>query len=42
MEIWNGFIYGPEAAKELFLFDEAYDINLLDEIVLKEIQKRKE
>ncbi len=37
MEIWNGFIYGPEAAKELFLFDEAYDINLLDEIVLKEI-----
>ena len=37
MEIWNGFIYGPKEAKELFLFDEAYDINLLDEIVLKEI-----
>ena len=37
MEIWNGFIYGPKEAKELFLFDEAYDIKLLDEIVLKEI-----
>ena len=37
MEIWNGFIYGPNEAKEVFLFDEAYDINLLDEIALKEI-----
>lgn len=37
MEIWNGFIYGPEEAKEVFLFDEAYDINLLDDIALKEI-----
>jgi Xaa-Pro aminopeptidase len=37
MEIWNGFIYGPKEAKEVFLFDETYDINLLDEIALKEI-----
>jgi Xaa-Pro aminopeptidase len=37
MEIWNGFIYGPKEAKEVFLFDECYDINLLDEIALKEI-----
>ena len=37
MEIWNGFIYGPKEAKEVFLFDEAYDINLLDDIALKEI-----
>ena len=37
MEMWNGFIYGPKEAKEVFLFDEAYDINLLDEIALKEI-----
>jgi len=35
MEIWNGFIYGPKEAKEVFLFDEAYDINLLDDIALK-------
>ena len=40
MEIWNGFIYGPKEAKEVFLFDEAYDINLLDEIALKEISGR--
>ena len=37
MEIWNGFIYGPKKAKELFLFDETYDISLLDDIALKEI-----
>ena len=37
MEIWTGFIYGPKEAKEVFLFDEAYDINLLDDIALKEI-----
>ena len=40
MEIWNGFIYGPEEAKKLFLFDEAYDISLLDEIAFKEISGR--
>ena len=40
MEVWNGFIYGPKEAKEVFLFDESYDINLLDEIALKEISGR--
>jgi Xaa-Pro aminopeptidase len=30
-EIWEGFRYGPEAAKEAFEFDEAYPIAQLDE-----------
>jgi Xaa-Pro aminopeptidase len=30
-EIWDGFRYGPEAARERFGFDEAYPIALLDE-----------
>jgi Xaa-Pro aminopeptidase len=29
-EIWDGFRYGPEAAKEIFGFDEAYPIAQLD------------
>ena len=29
-EIWDGFRYGPEAAKVQFGFDEAYSINQLD------------
>ena len=29
-EIWDGFRYGPEAAKEIFGFDEAYPISELD------------
>jgi Xaa-Pro aminopeptidase len=29
-EIWDGFRYGPEAAKELFGFDAAYPIGELD------------
>ncbi|HJV06704.1 MAG TPA: aminopeptidase P N-terminal domain-containing protein [Chromobacteriaceae bacterium] len=29
-EIWHGFRYGPEAAKETFGFDEAYSITELD------------
>ncbi|NOS98388.1 MAG: M24 family metallopeptidase [Methylotenera sp.] len=34
-EIWDGFRYGADAAKEQFGFDEAYSINALDEVVLK-------
>ena len=30
-EIWDGFRYGPEGAKELFAFDECYPIETLDE-----------
>lgn len=30
-EIWDGFRYGPDAAAELFGFDEAYSIAQLDE-----------
>ncbi len=29
-EIWDGFRYGPEAAQEIFGFDEAYAIDELD------------
>jgi Xaa-Pro aminopeptidase len=29
-EIWDGFRYGPEAAREIFGFDEAYSIGELD------------
>jgi Xaa-Pro aminopeptidase len=34
-EIWDGFRYGPEAAKEAFGLDEAYSIKQLDEIIPK-------
>ena len=34
-EIWDGFRYGPEAAKEQFGFDEAYSISQLDEMLPK-------
>jgi Xaa-Pro aminopeptidase len=34
-EIWDGFRYGPEAAKDEFGFDEAYSISQLDEILTK-------
>jgi Xaa-Pro aminopeptidase len=30
-EIWDGFRFGPDAAKEAFAFDEAYSITKLDE-----------
>ncbi len=30
-EIWEGFRYGPQAARERFAFDEAYPIAALDE-----------
>ena len=31
-EIWDGFRYGPDAAREIFGFDEAYSITRLDEL----------
>ena len=34
-EIWDGFRYGPEAAREIFGFDEAYSIMQLDELLPK-------
>ena len=33
-EIWDGFRYGPEAAKETFGFDETYSITRLDEMLV--------
>jgi Xaa-Pro aminopeptidase len=30
-EIWDGYRFGPEAAREKFLFDETYSITQLDE-----------
>jgi Xaa-Pro aminopeptidase len=32
-EIWDGFRYGPDAAKETFGFDAAYSISRLDELM---------
>ena len=32
-EIWDGYRYGPEAAKEAFNFDETYPVTQLDEIL---------
>jgi Xaa-Pro aminopeptidase len=34
-EIWDGFRYGPDGAKEAFGFDEAYSVKQLDELVPK-------
>jgi Xaa-Pro aminopeptidase len=34
-EIWDGFRYGPEAAREAFDFDETYPIFKLDEMLPK-------
>ena len=34
-EIWDGFRFGPTAAKKQFGFDEAYSICQLDEIMIK-------
>ena len=33
LEKWDGFMWGPEAAKDSFGFDEAYDINNIDDIL---------
>jgi Xaa-Pro aminopeptidase len=32
-EIWDGFRYGPDAAREIFGFDEAHPIDELDEVL---------
>jgi len=32
-EIWDGFRYGPDSAREIFGLDEAYSISRLDELV---------
>jgi Xaa-Pro aminopeptidase len=32
-EIWDGFRYGPDAAREIFGFDEAYPIDELDRVL---------
>jgi Xaa-Pro aminopeptidase len=34
-EIWDGFRFGPDAAKTEFGFDETYSINQLDEVLPK-------
>lgn len=34
-EIWDGFRYGPDAAKHEFGFDQAYSFNNLDELMPK-------
>ncbi len=34
-EIWDGFRYGPEAARENFGFDETYSVAKLDELLPK-------
>ena len=34
-EIWSGFRYGPETAKEVFGLDETYSISRLDEMLPK-------
>lgn len=34
-EIWDGFRYGPDAAKEIFGFDEVHPIGQLDELLPK-------
>jgi Xaa-Pro aminopeptidase len=39
-EIWDGYRYGPEAAREAFGFDEAYPISTLDEWLPKLIAEQ--
>jgi Xaa-Pro aminopeptidase len=34
-EIWDGFRFGPEGAKQAFGFDDAYSIKQLDEMLPK-------
>lgn len=34
-EIWDGFRFGADAARETFGFDDAYSIDKLDDVVLK-------
>jgi Xaa-Pro aminopeptidase len=39
-EIWDGFRYGPEAARERFAFDEAHPIESLDEAMAELLQNQ--
>src|SRR5256886_3865203 len=39
-EIWDGFRYGPEAARERFGFDEAYPIDALDEKLVELLENQ--
>jgi Xaa-Pro aminopeptidase len=39
-EIWDGFRYGPEAARERFAFDEAYPISALDEKMVELLENQ--
>ncbi|MDA1332398.1 MAG: aminopeptidase P N-terminal domain-containing protein [Proteobacteria bacterium] len=39
-EIWNGFRYGPEAAKNLFHCDEAHSIDEIDRILPQLIENK--
>jgi Xaa-Pro aminopeptidase len=39
-EIWDGFRYGPEAARERFAFDEAHAIGELDEVLPKLLENQ--
>jgi len=34
-EIWDGYIYGPKEAAKIFLFDEAYSLEELDQLAPK-------
>ena len=40
-EIWDGFRYGPEAARETFEVDEAHSISQIDELVPKLLEDQK-
>ncbi len=39
-EVWDGFRYGPEAARELFGFDEAHPIGAIDELMPKMLENQ--
>src|SRR5688572_20243570 len=39
-EIWEGFRYGPEAARERFGFDEAYPIGSLDQEMVRLLENQ--
>src|SRR2546421_4665282 len=39
-EIWDGFRYGPEAARERFGFDEAYPVEALDEKLVELLENQ--
>jgi Xaa-Pro aminopeptidase len=39
-EIWDGYRYGPEAAKEVFGFDEAHSITKLDEELSRLVENK--